>query len=214
MKLKDMTGERLGKVLVLSPTMDLSIPNISLNLEWKCVCDCGEYKVFSHKSVVGKKIKSCGCIRKKHGMSGTRQHEIWMAMKYRCNGTGGKMSMYYSGKGITYDPLWEDFTNFWRDMEIGYADNLELERIDVNKGYSKDNCTWVTHGEQVINRGIQVNNTSGRTGVRMPKNNSKWVATIQFQGTVIHLGSFSSFEDAVKARQEAELKYFGFVKEG
>ena len=213
MKLKDMTGQRLGKILVLNPTIDLSTPNISMTLKWNCLCDCGKYKTFPHKSVVGKKIKSCGCIRNKHNMTGTRPHEIWMGMKYRCNGTGGKMSMYYAGKGITYDPLWEDFNNFWEDMKSGYSDDLELERVDVNKGYYKDNCTWVTHGEQVINRGIQTNNTSGRTGVRQPKGNPKWVATIQFQGNVIHLGSFNSFTEAVKAREEAELKYFGFIKE-
>lgn len=213
MNLKDMTGERLGKILVLNPTLDLNTPNISMRLEWNCLCDCGQYRVFPHKLVVGKKIKSCGCIRKRHGMSGTRQHEIWMGMKYRCNGTGGERSMYYAGKGITYDPLWEDFNNFWKDMENGYSDDLELERLDVNRGYYKDNCTWVTHGEQVINRGMQVNNTSGRTGVRQPKGNPKWVATIQFQGSVVHLGSFHSFGEAVKAREEAELKYFGFIKE-
>ena len=213
MNLKDMTGERLGKVLVLSPTMDLSTPNISLMLEWSCLCDCGEYRKFPHKLVVGRKIKSCGCIRKKHGMSGTRFHEIWMAMKARCNGTAGEMSKYYNGKGITYCKEWESFNNFLTDMKEGYNDNLELERLDVSGNYCKENCTQVTHGEQVINRGQQVNNTSGRTGVRMPKNNPKWVASIQIDGKAIHLGSFSLFEDAVKAREDAELKYFGFVKD-
>ena len=213
MNLKDMTGERLGKVLVLSPTMDLSTPNISLMLEWNCWCDCGEYRKFPHKLVVGRKIKSCGCIRKKHGMSGTRFHEIWMAMKARCNGTAGERSKYYNGKGITYCKELESFNNFLTDMKEGYNDNLELERLDVSGNYCKENCTWVTHGEQVINRGQQVNNTSGRTGVRMPKNNPKWVASIQIDGKAIHLGSFSLFEDAVKAREDAELKYFGFVKD-
>ena len=29
---------------------------------------------------------------------------------------------------------------------------MELERIDVNKGYNPNNCTWITHYEQTLNR--------------------------------------------------------------
>jgi hypothetical protein len=38
-------------------------------------------------------------------------------------------------------------------MKDGYADDLSLDRIDVNKNYSKDNCRWVDNL-------VQSNNTT------------------------------------------------------
>ena len=52
------------------------------------------------------------------------------------------------------------------------------------------------------------NNTSGVTGVYWEKSTNKWNARIEFQKRKINLGYFSSFEDAVNARKEAEEKYF------
>ena len=34
----------------------------------------------------------------------------------------------------------------------GYADGLELDRIDVNGGYNPGNCRWISHHEQSLNR--------------------------------------------------------------
>lgn len=145
-------------------------------------------------------------------MNGTKLHSTWMAMRSRCNNPNDIAYKYYGGKGVKVCERWNTFEYFWEDMKDDFVDGLELDRIDVNGDYCKENCRWATHELQVINRGIQCNNTSGRTGVRMPKNMDKWVATIQFRREVVHLGSFSSFEEAVKAREAAELKYFGFIK--
>jgi hypothetical protein len=47
----------------------------------------------------------------------------------------------------------ESFTNFkeWA-MQNGYADNLTIDRIDVNNGYFPENCRWITSYEQCLNR--------------------------------------------------------------
>lgn len=37
-------------------------------------------------------------------------------------------------------------------LNNGYADNLTLDRIDVNKGYSPDNRCWITRRAQNNNR--------------------------------------------------------------
>ena len=41
---------------------------------------------------------------------------------------------------------------------------------------------------------------------------NKWYAEIQCNGQRINLGSYSEKEDAIKARLEAEIKYFGKYK--
>lgn len=52
------------------------------------------------------------------------------------------------------------------------------------------------------------NNTSGCKGVSFYKNSKKWVARICISGETIFLGQYYNKEDAIKARKEAEEKYF------
>jgi len=72
-------------------------------------------------------------------------------MKTRCTNTNQPNYERYGDRGITYDPYWETFENFWNDMKSSYADTLTLERIDNFKGYSKENCQWATPHEQNMN---------------------------------------------------------------
>ena len=48
---------------------------------------------------------------------------------------------------------WLDFTHFYRwAMAHGYRRELQIDRIDNARGYSPDNCRWVTRAEQNRNR--------------------------------------------------------------
>lgn len=53
------------------------------------------------------------------------------------------------------------------------------------------------------------NNRSGITGVVWKNNRSKWEAQIKMHGKNLFLGQFQNMEDAVKARRDAELEYYG-----
>ena len=69
---------------------------------------------------------------------------------------------------------------------------------------------WVTRTDGMS---LDPNNTSGKSGVSWYTQNQKWSAEIHVENQHIRLGMFSSFEAAVKAREEAELKYYGWNKE-
>lgn len=61
---------------------------------------------------------------------------------------------------------------------------------------------------------VRKNNTSGVPGVEWWIRKQRWRATICFKGKRHYLGSYSRFEDAVKARKEAEIRFHdSFVRE-
>jgi len=63
-----------------------------------------------------------------------------------------------------------------------------------------------------FNSMIQKNNKSGVVGVYFDKKINKWIAQITKNRKMINLGSFINFNEAIKIRKEAELKYFGELR--
>jgi hypothetical protein len=100
-----------------------------------------------------KKCKTCQDRERAYPKASSRIYRIWLGIKRRCKGNGGQNTIrYYAGRGIRYQPSWEKFENFYDDMKEGYVDNLQLDRIDHNGDYTKENCRWVTAKENCRNR--------------------------------------------------------------
>lgn len=72
-------------------------------------------------------------------------------MKQRCYNEKNKSYKTYGGRGITICDEW--LTNFESFMEWSLNNNyeigLEIDRIDGNKGYSPDNCQYISKTENV-----------------------------------------------------------------
>lgn len=132
----------------------------------KALCSyCGS--ISEHRTQSLKNKQSCGCATHlkahiKHGMSNTRQYQIWADMKDRCNNKKNKSYIRYGQRGIGYDIKWNTFEGFWEDMKDSYFDSGTIERLDNNKGYNKSNCIWITIEEQVKNRS-EINTYKKRT---------------------------------------------------
>lgn len=100
--------------------------------------------------------------RIKHGMSYTKFYNAWTAMRGRCMNKKNAKYHIYGGRGITVSEDWNDFSNFKRDMYDLFLEHQKhnsftsLDRIDVNKGYSKENCRWATMDVQSNNKRTSV----------------------------------------------------------
>lgn len=87
-------------------------------------------------------------------------------------------------------------------------DHISRNRLDNRR----NNLRKASSSLNSFNKKIQSNNTSGCCGVHKNKwENSGFVAIIQVNYKTIRVGNFQNFNDAVKARKEAELKYFGEI---
>ena len=70
-------------------------------------------------------------------------------MKQRCHNPKHPRYDSYGGRGILVCEEWRNsFITFYNDMGERPSNKHSLDRIDNDKGYSPDNCRWITRKEQ------------------------------------------------------------------
>ena len=154
-KVKDLTGQRFGRWLILERAVKRG-----KGTRYICRCDCGTVRTLYGDGLKSGNSKSCGCLRDEllikratHNMSKTRIYNIWAGMKSRCSNQKDPNYKNYGGRGISVCPEWkESFVTFYTwTIHSGYKEGLQIDRIDNNGNYEPPNGHWVTAKENSRN---------------------------------------------------------------
>lgn len=217
-KNEDMIGKKYGRLTILDVYHVKKGKYNRLFCRVQCDCENKTIKEINKSSIINGYTQSCGCygieraieVNYIHGHGNSRNskrtptYRCWSAMLQRCNNPNNKDYHHYGGRGITVDKSWNEFINFLNDMGERPSAKHSIDRIDVNKGYSKDNCKWSLFERQIVNRRMQKSNTSGVEGVQWNKQNKNYRALITILGKRISLGSYKTIEEATIARRKGE----------
>lgn len=146
---EDIVGKRFGRLLVEERLGGYD--------GWhRCLCDCGQIKKARRGHLVSGFLKSCGCLRRKHGLFGSPTYVTWRSMIQRCTNPEMDGFRCYGAKGVMVCDRWaapggEGFRAFLEDMgerPVGKT----LDRIDNGLGYEPTNCRWSTLQGQALNK--------------------------------------------------------------
>lgn len=160
---EDLTGKKFGRLTVIQNAGYYVGKTGHRRSQYLCRCDCGKEITVRSDSLTTGNTRSCGCLflegnNKTHGHHGERLYRIWNGMKCRCEKPYAEKYPIYGGRGITLCEEWHDYAVFreWAYAN-GYDENAKygdctIDRVDVNQGYSPDNCRFVDMKTQNNNK--------------------------------------------------------------
>lgn len=142
-------------------------------------------------------------------------YQVWKQMRYRCAKPNHPSYKYYGGRGISVCERWASFANFIEDM--GYPEKgHEIDRINNNGNYNKENCRWVSKKKNIENSrfGYRINkysdvSTDSEVGLKITKS-GKYLARISIK---VHEKYVSFSLGSFKTKSEARAEYLKIRKE-
>jgi hypothetical protein len=197
MKKGNLIGQTFGKLTVISETESRGKTRV-----YVCSCSCGNSTIVQQGNLKNGHTKSCGCflIQSRYDKGNDvyqPEYTNWRKMKERCLNPKSDKYHYYGGRGITVCDRWANsFKNFYEDMGQKPSPKHSVERVKGNLGYSKENCVWATHREQMGN--VSTNRWMEHEGRKMIF--SDWAREFG-----VHP---SSLRDALKNRTFSEVVVF------
>ena len=220
-----------SRLTVIKQVDDYIQPNGRHKPQWLCECSCSEHKQVVIRGDHLKSTLSCGCISKEKiseiGKKSRKYNDYKFYQDYGiCYATNTNSICYFDIEdySIIKDYCW------YEDTSTGYMKTRTIENtyISMHRLITKNKYEIVDHINRnkldnrkinlrnatkrinILNRnGVISTNTSGYTGVHFSNSNQKWSADIYVDNQNIHLGCFINKDDAVKARLQAEAKYYG-----
>lgn len=231
---EDLTGRQFGRLTVLYQGEDFVKTNGVHEAVWVCQCNCKNHTIvlIRGQSLKSGATQSCGCIHSE--MLANRNRENVKRNKYDLSGEYGigwtintNREFYFDlkdydlikdycwcehkSKKDNYVALEAHESNTGKTIRMHYLFNCKgWDHIDRNTfNNRRNNLRPASSTENARNGTIGSNNTSGVIGVYWHSRDNIWNARIGVDGNSIYLGEFINKDDAIRARLNAEVKYFG-----
>ena len=215
---KDLTGYQFGKFTVIKK-VDKPSHIKNSGTYWLCRCDCGRERIIITADINRQNVLCCGeCSRNKfieednYFIGYTTKNEPFYFDKEDYELVKDYTWCINADKYVvTWDKELQEFVYMHRlicglyNGEKYDVDHMNHQRYDNRK----NNLRVCSHRNNGKNLSLAKNNTSGITGVRFDNKLQKWIVEIMVNYKTIWLGTFDKSDDALKARREAEDKYFG-----
>lgn len=224
----DLTGQQFGRLVVLEQADDYISPSGNHQTMWLCECSCPE----KNKIIVrGSHLKdgftqSCGCLHREMASEANKKTNTYIldgeyGIGFASN-TGSEFYFDLEDYDKIKDYCWCESVvsnNFHKltanvngkttsmHILLGFKGFDHIDRNELNN--KKSNLRECTHQENSWNRSLAKNNQSGVIGVYWYKDNKKWRAEVHINKKHIYVYYGDNKEDAIKARLEAEAKYYG-----
>ena len=233
----DMTGWKMwehgvseSKLTVIKQVNDYITPNGKRRSQWLCECNCEEH---NRIIVEGTNLKkgntlSCGCWQRERVIEDNKKSNIYdLTGEYGIGWTSNTNREFYfdiEDFDKIKDYCWCEVTvNYNRNFHILQAKHPEYGNIKMHQllGLSnydhidrnelnnrKNNLRPCTRSQNQMNQSVRSDNTSGITGVHL-RRDGYWEALLVVRGEKKFRKIFKNKEDAIRARLNAEVKYFG-----
>jgi|TARA_R100000482_G_scaffold123244_1_gene72782 hypothetical protein len=111
-----------------------------------------------------------------------------------------KVGTIFEIKYYAHRIIWLHYYGCWPKDQIDHINHDATDNRIIN-------LREVSGFENQKNRTLQKNSTTGYTGVTWHKTNKKYTARIKVNNKDIHLGSYDNLEEAIKARELANINY-------
>ena len=184
---------------------------------FECRCDCGTVKEVYYRSLESGVSQSCGCLRselqKSEAMDLTGQRFGKLFVLRRDPGRNGYWicecdcgnRKSIRGTSLTKKNCTRSCGCDQRKIaaETGRRTVAENARKQIEQ-----NVAYRTNFQVIESQNLPRNNTSGHKGVYWDAKREMWQVYIHIHRQRKFLGRYYKYEDAVKARELAEEKYF------
>lgn len=134
----------------------------------------------------------------------------WLSQWKWCAWKPGKADSVYAARK-EYLPGGKQRTIYMHRLIMGEPVGLEVDhrnwrnKLDNRRG----NLRCATHAQNVCNKGLRADNTSGFVGVSFDKQSKRWLAKANINRKQTFLGYFDSPEFAARARDAAVIESHG-----
>jgi len=128
-----------------------------------------------------------------------------------------KWYQHFSGMVVRNEPLdvvidrmHRQSVVFMHRVIMNTPKGMDTDHIDGNRqNNQKGNLRVCSHSENMRNRKLNKNSTSGYKGVHWSSKYRTWIARIQVNGSRLYLGKFHNLEDAARIYDKEAKKHHG-----